>query len=198
MDILGHNISLSFGDKLVLDRFSFHVPSSARAVLKAPSGKGKSSLLRIIAGLQLMDEGDLYFNGELSLHANRKVLQKSMLWVPQNCIMPLERGIDLVTLMGYDRNIDTIHRYLDYLGLNSSILSLHLSELSGGEKQRLLLSISLSEYKPLLLLDEPTTGLDMESAQRLISLVDSLDQSTVISTSHDPVWIESCSQTIML
>jgi ABC-type multidrug transport system ATPase subunit len=193
-----NDISLSFGDKLLFDHFFASVPQEAKCAISGGSGAGKSTLLKLILGYALPDSGRVLINGlpmdEKSVHA----LRADIAFIPQNIDIPAADGMELLALMGAVQLRKQVHQYLVKLGLEPAILDKSFSKISGGEKQRLIIASVLSLNKKILLMDEPTSALDGNSIRQLLDVVDELEQTTVLSTTHNQTWMAGADQVIAL
>ena len=165
-------------------------------MLIGPNGAGKTSVLRALCGL-------LPFGGRASVCGRdvrsfgRRALARLIAFVPQNPVMPPELTVAEYVLLGRtphlgrlavegrgDRKV--VARALERLDL-LPFAERGLGSLSGGELQRAVLARALAQEASVLLLDEPTTSLDLGRQQQVLELVDSLrgDGLTVLSTTHD-------------
>ena len=169
------------------------------------SGCGKSSLLLVLAGLRPPVHGVFTWQG-------RDVSADDLAWWRQQfCYLPQEpvMGADTIgqvlrlpwTLKAISASLhsasppnpphepdDTLCREaLDRVGLTQP-LEYAVSQLSGGEKQRLAIARALLMQRPLWLLDEPTSALDSVSRDKIITLLDAVAPARV-SVSHDPIWL---------
>lgn len=161
------------------------------------NGAGKTSLLNALA--RLIDfEGDVRIEGRATSNLSRREFARLVAYVPQKPEFPPEmRAVDYVALgrmphLGYfgaegpndrDRAIELLER----LSLGA-MATRHLSTMSGGELQRLVLARALAQEAPVLLLDEPTSALDLGRRVEALELVDELRIErglTVISALHD-------------
>lgn len=171
--------------------FSFTVPRGNIAGILGESGAGKSTLLHLIAGFYSPFAGDIYFN-EQRLNdlppAQRPVsilFQDNNLFehltVEQNIGLGLHPGLKLSALQWKTVN-EMIHK-MGLAGKNKVLPS----ELSGGQRQRVALARCLLRNKPILLLDEPFTGLDVKTRLDLIDLVKQFQREqniTVLLVTH--------------
>ncbi|MBN2166831.1 MAG: ATP-binding cassette domain-containing protein [Marinilabiliaceae bacterium] len=194
-----NNVTLYFGQNKVFDDLSVSIPKGARCCISGASGKGKSTLLKIIQGFVKPQLGNVIINDEVLSSKTISSIRNNISWVPQNIDLPVESGIELMNLLkltSSDKKL--IGFFIEKLGLNSDILEQSFKEVSGGQKQRIVLAICMAKQKPILILDEPTSSLDDLSISFLINLVNSLDKVTVVSTSHNDKWVKSATQIIKL
>ena len=87
---------------------------------------------------------------------------------------------------------EAVENVLERLGLGTSLLKKDFSDLSTGQRQRVGIALCYLLNKPLVLLDEPTSALDNRSKQHVVDLLFGDTGRTILSTSHDPWWIEQC------
>ena len=166
------NISLAYGEKKVLDNFSLEIEKDSRVCIFGESGCGKTTLLRLILGLEKPDSGIIEKDGALHPSA---VFQ-------ENRLLPFKTVLQNITLIGADGK--TARRHLRALGIEAAADSLP-SELSGGMQRRAAIARALSADYDYLVLDEPFTGLDENNAAlaaRHIS--DSLSDRALILVTH--------------
>ena len=145
----------SFDGKVVLDHVSLTLESGGTACLMAPSGRGKTTLLRCIAGLETPDSGQITDLPERIAY----VFQEDRLCDGFSAV----DNIRLVT--GKALGEGEIRRHLEELGL-AGILDQPVRELSGGMRRRVVISRAVCFGADLLLLDEPFKGLDDEARQQ--------------------------------
>lgn len=203
--IKAENITISYNDLTPILDFSFEIPTNSKCVLIGPSGRGKSSLLNSIAGFVNPTMGKLSVHNIEINEQNIAQIRKTISYLPQ------ELNLDLPTckqLLYYpftfkiNKSIKPtekeVKQILEKLLLPLDILEKQLSEISGGQKQRLALASILLLKRPILLLDEPTSALDDASTTAVIDTILALNQVTVISASHDSRWIEKMNLSISL
>jgi iron complex transport system ATP-binding protein len=181
----------------ILHHVSASVPSGGWLAVIGPNGAGKSTLLKAVAGL-------LPYRGEVSVDGVRlhglaaRTLARTIAYTPQNPVVPPHMSVREYVLLGRtpylgylavpgknDRAV--VESVLERLDLHA-FASREVGRLSGGERQRVVLARALAQQAPVLLLDEPTTALDLGHQQQVLELVDRLrkdDGLTVISTLHD-------------
>lgn len=194
-----NQITLNFGNNKVFDQFSLKVSQGSKCCISGPSGKGKSTLLKIIQGFIKPQGGDVVISNEKLTSKTITSIRDKIAWVPQNVDLPVESGEELAHLLKISpkKHKDIIELMMQ-LGLDSDLFYSPFKEISGGQKQRIVLAVCIAQSKPLLILDEPTSSLDEESIGLLVQLVNSLDEVTVVSTSHNDNWIKKSSQVIKL
>lgn len=183
------NVSLSFGDHPVLHDISLSLTERRIAIIGA-NGSGKSTLARLLNGLVAPSSGDVLVDGT-NTRKNGRDVRRKVGFVFQNpdnqIVMPIVEE-DLAFGMknlGFDKaeiaqkTTDVLARY------NMTTLREHPAHLlSGGQKQLLAISGVLVMQPKYLVLDEPTTLLDLRNKRRVSAVIDALDQ-TVILVTHD-------------
>jgi polar amino acid transport system ATP-binding protein/putative ABC transport system ATP-binding protein len=100
--------------------------------------------------------------------------------------------------MQIQSHIDVVNEFIERLGIEKEIISKDFSKISGGQKQRIIIAICLSLDKKIFLMDEPTSSLDDASIHLLIKVVHSLNGKTVVSASHNRLWVNSADKKINL
>ena len=176
------NITKSFGDLTVLKNFTVDFTQEGVTVLLGPSGTGKSTLLRCINGLEIIDDGDIIVNG-LSVKEKRNLKQIRMtcgmvfqvtVLFPQLDVMG-NMILSPMKLLGMSRKDaeEKARFYLGKVGLSSKEKSKH-NELSGGEQQRVAIARALMMNPKALLLDEVTSSLDPEMSSEVLSILEKL------------------------
>ena len=191
------DVLVRYGDCVALDGVSHDVDPGEWLGLIGANGAGKSTLLRALARL-VRYHGSIRIHGGETHSLPRREFARLVAYVPQNPQFPAHmRAIDYVALgrtpyQGYfgaesEHDRERCAALLDRLGMSHLILR-PLSTMSGGELQRLVLSRALAQEAPILLLDEPTSAMDLGRRVEALELVDELRverQLTVVSTLHD-------------
>ncbi|RUM89811.1 MAG: zinc ABC transporter ATP-binding protein [Thermodesulfatator sp.] len=188
-------VSFSYDGEPVLEGVSFRLFSGDFCALIGPNGSGKSTLLKILVGLLRPQEGQVRLFG--------KPLSEFRQWhrvgyVPQKVTALVDRVVPLTVaetvalglaarqdLSRQERHLRVV-RALERVGLAGKENRL-LRELSGGQQQRVFLARALAGEPELLLLDEPTTGVDFASQERFYELLGKLNQEglTILIVTHD-------------
>lgn len=143
--------------------------------LTGASGQGKSTLLRILAGLEPMDEGELLLRGQSIAGADRRCWRREICYVAQQAVMlpgSVEDNLQTVSrLQGTAFDAKLAKRFMEQCGLGHIDWKKQAEELSGGEKQRVALIRSCMLRSPVLLLDEVTASLDAENSRLVEELL---------------------------
>ncbi|MBQ2201591.1 MAG: ATP-binding cassette domain-containing protein [Clostridia bacterium] len=164
------NLSVTLGEKRVFNDFSVTIPDTGMVLISGDSGIGKTTLLRVLCGLQKPDKGTVEgLNGrKISV-----VFQESRL---------LDRltALENVAIVS---DMTTAERILTDLNMGSE-LKIRAGSLSGGQKQRVSLARAFAFSSDIVLLDEPFAGLDEENKRKAVQLIRTAQLAIVVS--HDP------------
>lgn len=199
------NISKKFGQKHIFDHFNLTVEDGQILSLVGPSGGGKTTLLRMLAGLEPIDSGDIFYNGEqvpINHLENRNLLgfvfQDFQLFphltVLDNLILSPTITMGLKKEEAKNKAIELLTR----LGLKDHLL-VYPHSLSGGQKQRVALARAMMIDPQIIGYDEPTSALDPELRQEVEKLILQNKEMgmTQIVVTHDLAFAESISDHIL-
>lgn len=184
LGIIAEGLSLEYDRKIIFDNLSFQIPAGKFTGLLGASGIGKTSLLRIIAGLIKPHKGTVLGTDGNSL--DRKIAYMGQ----QDLLFPWLSVLDNVCLGSKLRHktkdIDKAMHLLDRVGLQDAAHKLPHA-LSGGMRQRTAIARTLYEDRPVVLMDEPFSALDAVTRANIQELaVDLLQTKTVLLITHDP------------
>ena len=178
-------VSKTFGDRTVLKPFTTRVIRGDRLAIVGPNGAGKTTLVKILLGELAPDEGTVRLGANLEpvyLDQSREGLKSDMtLW---DALTP--GGGDSLLVRGVSKHVAAYAK--DFL-FQEGQLRQPISTLSGGERNRLLLARALAKPANMLVLDEPTNDLDMDTLDKLEELLESYD-GTLILVSHDRDFVD--------
>lgn len=183
---------------LVLDRMSLNVLKGSMTAILGPNGAGKTTLLQLILGWLRPRSGMIRLNGKLLTEYSRRAMGQTMSLVPQAEHISFDFGVVDYVLLGRApylapldqptaRDEEIALEALETVGI-SQLAWRPVTALSGGERQLVLLARALAQQPSLLLLDEPTSHLDLSNKARLISILRQLNGQgvSVIFTTHEP------------
>ncbi|MEN8234027.1 MAG: ABC transporter ATP-binding protein [Actinomycetota bacterium] len=191
------DVSVRFNGSRVLDAVSLDVAEGEWLGLIGPNGAGKTTLLRAISGVIGFKGTVATPEGEVK-GLGRRALARIVALVPQNPVLPPGMRVVDYVLLGRtphssilagpaSRDLDAVASVLDSLSL-AEFADREVMTLSGGELQRVVIARALAQESSILLLDEPTTALDVGKQQDVLELVDRLRRKralTVVSAMHD-------------
>ncbi len=174
-------LRVSYPDFVAVHDISLQVPAGKVAVIVGPNGCGKSTLLRTIARLHKPDSGEATVDGKAVWNMKPALAAKHIALLPQSPMAP--EGITVRGLVQYgrhphqglfrqwtDADEQAVKQALVATGMED-LAARKLSQLSGGQQQRCWLATVLAQETPLVLLDEPTSMLDMGHQTEVLSLV---------------------------
>lgn len=182
------DVSVSFGKTAILRQLSVDIPTGKLSVIVGPNACGKSTLLRTLARLHRPDSGQIILDGKaIAKQPGRKVAQ-TLAILPQSPTAP--DGISVRDLVMRGRtphqsalrqwsptDAHAVSRALDLTGMTPNA-DRPIEALSGGQRQRAWIAMALAQDTDILLLDEPTTYLDLPHQIELLSLVRKLNEET--------------------
>ena len=196
-------VAKSYDDTPVLRGLDLHVEAGEICALLGPNGAGKTTCVSIIAGLRRPDAGTVLVDG-IDAVARPDLARTRLGLAPQDLgLYPMSTVRDNLRVFGgiaglrrraLRRGIDEVAQGLDL----TRLLDRRAADLSGGQKRRVHTAIALLHRPPVLLLDEPTVGADVETRQRLLATVADLarDGAAVCYTSHYLSEIEALDATV--
>ena len=193
-------LSFSYSRKKeVLDRINLEVGSGHICGLLGKNGEGKTTLLNLLSGQIFPDQGSCLVLEEIPSERNARFLQQIFL-LPEEISMPEVTAIEYIKMYApfYPTFRDDICKAcVESFEIN---LSDRLSKMSQGQRKKVAITLALAAHTPLLLMDEPTNGLDIPSKATFHRLVASLidDNQTVIISTHQVRDLESLIDTVLI
>ncbi|MEB3419129.1 ABC transporter ATP-binding protein [Salipiger marinus] len=192
------DLRLDLSGRAILDGIALDIAPGRVTALIGQNGSGKSTTLRAMAGLVSPDSGGVSLNGTPLPQMSRREIARALAFLPQSPILPegitvrglVERGRtphlgSFRPMTATDRAV--VDRALDRTGL-TALAARRAATLSGGQRQRAFIAMTLAQDTPVLLLDEPTTFLDLPYQIEVLRLVRALNQDsgqTVVMVLHD-------------
>ncbi|MFB8086094.1 ABC transporter ATP-binding protein [Streptomyces sp. NPDC055992] len=195
--LAARGIRVGYGGRTVIDGLDVEIPSGVVTTIIGPNGCGKSTLLRTLTRLLKPAGGAVVLDGEDIASLRTRDVAKKLGLLPQTPVAP--EGLTVSDLVARGRHphqswlrqwssddADIVRRSLALTGV-ADLADRPVDSLSGGQRQRVWISMTLAQGTDLLLLDEPTTYLDLAHAIDVLDLVDDLHESgcTVVMVLHD-------------
>lgn len=192
------NVSCGYQDRTIIENISFEVNTGEILCILGPNGVGKTTLFKTILGFLKPKSGSIELNNQDIFNWSRKEFAKSIGYVPQAHTPPFPYKVLDVVVMGRTAHLGLFSSpsKVDY-GIAEEVLdSLSISylkysdytEISGGERQLVLIARALAQNPKLLIMDEPTSNLDYGNQIRVLRHIKQLSERNigVIMTSHFP------------
>jgi len=177
--IVADKVTKRFGDRQIVGNFSLRVTRKDRIGLVGANGAGKTTLLKILTGELTPDSGTVTLAKTLTPVV---IDQQRSLMAPEKRVRDvLAEGGDWIDVQGTRKHI---HGYLKDFLFDPNMVEARVGTLSGGERSRLLLAREFARFSNLLVLDEPTNDLDLETLDLLQEVISDYD-GTVLIVSHD-------------
>lgn len=199
------HVSFTFDNRKIIESFSTTIPAGAHVALMGESGAGKSTLINSIVGLTLPSSGEIKVAGFSVDAAHIYQIRSFTAWLPQDVNFPYETAMEAL-LAPYSLRVNKNLRFdrevclslFEKIGLDAAVIDKEIKNISGGERQRLMLVSALMLNKKILLLDEPTSALDGTTRDLFASFLKSLAGTTILAITHDEHFASSFDRTITL
>jgi len=189
------NVTFGYGAMPILEHVSMHLHPGQFAALVGPSGAGKTTLLKLVLGILTPNRGQIRIDGK----ARNGYTSAAISYVPQleSVDWNFPVTVEQVVLMGLTRSsgiwpwpsrddAERLAAILDQLEIRH-LAKRHIRDLSGGQQQRAFLARALITQPDLVVLDEPTAGIDVRTAENILHMLGHLSQNgiTILLTTHD-------------
>ena len=207
-----HNISAGYAGRLVLQNVAVNIAAGEVVGLIGPNGSGKTTLLRVLSGVLPARQGEVWLRGRKLREMGRRDVAKIMAHLLQDCASGLAFSVREIVLMGRSphltrfgretkRDLAIAEQAMNFASV-SHIADRPITEISGGERQRALIAMCLAQEPQVLLLDEPTSHLDIGHQLSILNLIKSLNRQTcmtVVAVFHDlNLAAEYCDRLVLL
>ena len=192
------DVSVHYGDQPIVQNISFDIRQGKVMVLIGPNGSGKTTIIRGINGSVKLSGGQINYDGKNSADSSETERAKYLSVVPQNSLLPDGFSVYETVAMGRTPYLGLLgklseedRRRVDEAIRETAIFDLRKKDvrsLSGGEQQRVILARALAQDTPVMILDEPTTHLDLNHTIGILSLVRNLSRekgTAVLIVLHD-------------
>jgi len=192
------DINFSYDQETVLRSISINIKSQEFVGVIGPNGSGKSTLLKLLGSVLKPDSGQIFFKEKNYIDYQRKQLAQSITWVPQEHPMVFPFKVSEIVLMGRHPYLSafTFEGENDIKIARSAMKQTQtlqfaergFNEISGGEKQRVVIAGAIAQEPELMILDEPTSALDIKYQIQILNILKTLNENkktTVILAMHD-------------
>ncbi|MCM3266986.1 MULTISPECIES: ABC transporter ATP-binding protein [Streptomyces] len=192
------NVTLAYEQRIIAEQLSVEIPDHSFTVIVGPNACGKSTLLRALSRMLKPTEGRVLLDGQVIQSLPAKQVARTLGLLPQSSVAP--DGItvgDLVSRGRYPHqgllrqwsaeDERVVREAMEQTGV-AELAGRYVDELSGGQRQRVWIAMALAQQTPLLLLDEPTTYLDIQHQIDILDLCAELHEEqgrTLVAVLHD-------------
>lgn len=192
------HLQKKYGRKVILEDINFRAECGERIGIVGKNGCGKSTLMRILSGIMKPDDGEILYFGENAL-SRKKVFRKYCGYVPQENPLIEELSVkDNLRLWG-NYNGEMTEKLTELLNLQD-MMKMPVEKLSGGMKRRVSIACALMNMPPIILMDEPTTALDLYYKEGIHKWMESYQKMNgiIIMTTHDEQEIMDCDRCLIM
>ncbi|MEU9449124.1 ABC transporter ATP-binding protein [Streptomyces sp. NPDC048277] len=192
------NVTLAYDQRVIAEQLSVEIPDNSFTVIVGPNACGKSTLLRALSRMLRPSQGRVLLDGQVIQSMPAKKVARVLGLLPQSSIAP--DGITVGDLVGRGRyphqgilrqwsaeDERVVQESMARTGV-AELAERYVDELSGGQRQRVWIAMALAQQTPLLLLDEPTTYLDIQHQIDVLDLCAELHEEqgrTLVAVLHD-------------
>lgn len=196
--LYAESLTVGYDDKVVIEDLSVSVPNHKISVIIGANGCGKSTLLKTFSRLLKPQRGNVLLDGKMIQDYHTKELAKTLGLLPQSPLVP--EGITVIDLVSRGRypyqkalkgmskaDYAAVEEALEIMGIKD-LAERCVDELSGGQRQRVWIAMALAQDTNVLLLDEPTTYLDIAYQVEILDLLVELNEkkgTTIVMILHD-------------
>lgn len=174
-----NNLVQGYGKEIIIDDISMEMESGELVTILGPNGCGKSTLIKTLSGIRKPKAGDITIDGESIFDIDRKELSKLISYVPQNYVHGSYTTVYDAVLIGRRPYIDWTYSQEDIDKCIDAILEMKIekyvdkfvTELSGGQMQRVTISRSIAQDANFFIFDEPTSSFDLKNQLNLMKIM---------------------------
>lgn len=192
------NLNISYGNVDIVKDLNLNIPKGKITTIIGANGCGKSTILKTIGRVITPKSGNIYINGKDIYKENPREIAKNMAILPQSPQAP--SGLTVEELIAYgrfphqkgfgkanDKDKDIVNWALEITGIEE-FKDRNIDDLSGGQRQRAWIAMALAQETDILLLDEPTTYLDLAHQLEILKLLEDLNKNqgrTIVMVIHE-------------
>jgi ABC-2 type transport system ATP-binding protein len=189
LEVIG--VSAAFGERRVLDQIDLSIRPGEIYALLGANGAGKSTILNVVLGLHRPSAGQVRVSG-IDVQRDAEAARKQLAYVPENVALYEHLSAEeylqyMLALSGVRRELSDLHAVLDRVGMPASARSARAGSYSKGMRQKVALALAIARNAPLLLMDEPASGLDPVASGELNRILRVLrdDGAAILLVTHD-------------
>ena len=196
--LAAQSLSVGYGERLVIPALSLEITMGTITALVGPNGSGKSTVLKTLARLIAPRSGAIYLDGKAIASLPTREVARQLAILPQGPTAPEELTVGELVEQGRYPHTGPLRmlREQDHAAITQALAQANMLELrhrrldslSGGERQRAWIALALAQSTPILLLDEPTTFLDVGHQLEVLTLIQQLNRTqgkTIVLVLHD-------------
>jgi ABC-type multidrug transport system ATPase subunit len=191
------NLNFTFENQKIYENLNFTIEKGQKTAITGISGSGKTTLFNILLGFLPIENGEIIIFGKKLNYESIKKIRSKTSWLPQqvdiyyNTVKELFYSpFELKQNKIFKPTIKEIENILNKIDLEISLLDKNINEISGGQKQRLVICSLLLLKKDIFFLDEPTSALDDNSIEKVFDLIYSQKDTTFLFATHNNYWIK--------
>jgi cobalamin transport system ATP-binding protein len=198
MAIKMNRVTFSYSNGAVLRDVDLCVQKGEMVGLLGPNGSGKTTLIRLVSGILAARQGEIQIDGVDTRNLKRSAIAREVAVVPQQFNVPFAYKVEEVVMLGRTpfmkpwrdlsaKDRDVVAHTMETVGIGR-MAKRCFSELSGGERQKVVLAMALAQEAGLLLLDEPTAHLDISHQVEILELLTHMNEKghlTIVAAMHD-------------
>ena len=188
------NIHLKYDQRQIFSDFNLAIEQGEKVLFCAPSGRGKTSLVKMLLGFVVPEAGEIIVDGMSLSGETVNAIRRQISYVSQDADIPkglVSEVFATVFKFPVNRHLNyqeaVLRQWLGTMALPQDTLQKNVDALSGGERQRLALIMGILLDRDIWILDEITTGLDLALKTKMVELVLSYNK-TILVVSHDDIY----------
>ena len=188
------NIHLKYDQRQIFSGFNLEIEQYDKVLFCAPSGRGKTSLVKMLLGFVVPEAGEIIVDGIRLSGETVNAIRRQISYVSQDADIPkglVSEVFATVFKFPVNRHLNyqeaVLRQWLETMALPQDTLQKNVDALSGGERQRLALIMGILLDRDIWILDEITTGLDLALKTKMVELVLSYNK-TILVVSHDDIY----------